>query len=89
VLLDHVLTGVATELKCHVTFLHKVRFVASLMPDEIAIVACETVDDNLRFSVQTRRADIVVRLASGSARLAQPAPPPAASTTPASGRYLG
>ena len=86
-MLDHVLTGVATEMNCQVSVLQKVKFVASLLPDEIAIVACEATDDRLRFSVRTQRADILVTLATGSVHLAHR--PPLASTIPESGSHLG
>ena len=88
-LLDRVLTGVATELNRPVTFLRKVKFAASLLPDETVTVACEATDDRLRFSVCSRRAGVLVTLASGSGQLALQTLPPVATTIPASGSVLG
>lgn len=83
-LLDHVLTGVTTELNCPVSVLQMVKFAAALLPDEIAMVTCEATGDRLRFSVQTRRAGLLVTLATGRVQLAlQPTSSPLASTTPA------
>ena len=87
--LDHVLTGIATELNRPVTFLRKVKFAASLLPDEIVTVACEATDDRLRFSVCSRRVGVLVTLASGSGQLAIQTLPPLETTIPASGSVPG
>ena len=87
--LDRVLTRVTTELNRPISVLQKVKFAAALLPDETAMVACEATGDKLRFSVQARRADILVTLVTGSAYLApQPATPPA-SAAPACGSLPG
>jgi len=86
--LDRVLTRVTTELNRPVSILQKVKFAAALLPEETAMVACEATGDRLRFSVQTRRGDILVMLVTGSASLsAQPTPP--ANAAPARGSLLG
>ena len=82
-LLDHVLTGVTTEMNRPVSVLQKVKFAAVLLPDETAMVACEAIGDRLRFSVQARRADIVVTLVTGSVHLAHQPVTLLTSTTPA------
>jgi 3-hydroxymyristoyl/3-hydroxydecanoyl-(acyl carrier protein) dehydratase len=87
-LLDHVLTGVTAALDRPVSVLRKVKFAVALLPDETALVACEATGDRLRFSVYTRRAAVMVTLATGSAQLA-PRPPPPAGTTPARGSLAG
>ncbi len=69
-LLHHVLAGVTAELQRRVSILQHVKFAAVLLPDERAVVACETNGDRLKFSVQTQRADALVTLATGSVRLA-------------------
>ena len=89
-LLDYVLTGVTAELNRPVTILQKVKFVAPLLPDELATVACDASGDQLIFSVQTWREGIPITLANGNALLAHqatPSPPP--SPTPAGGRLRG
>lgn len=68
--LDHVLTGVATELNRPVSVLKQVKFAAALLPGETAWVVCEASGDSLKFSVQVRRADVLVTLATGYAVLA-------------------
>ena len=88
-LLDHVLTGVTVELNRPVSVLRKVKFAAVLLPDEVAVVACEATGDRLRFSVQTRRADVMVTLATGSVHLAHQPPMQLANTTPACGSRPG
>jgi len=85
--LDRVLTRVTTELKRPVCILQKVKFLAALLPDETAMVACQATGDRLRFSVQARRADILVMLVTGSASLS-PQPTPA-NAAPARGSLLG
>jgi 3-hydroxymyristoyl/3-hydroxydecanoyl-(acyl carrier protein) dehydratase len=89
-LLDYVLTGVTAALNRPVTVLQKVKFVAPLLPDELATVACEATGDQLIFSVQTWREGILITLANGNALLAHqstPSPPP--SATPAGGSFRG
>jgi 3-hydroxymyristoyl/3-hydroxydecanoyl-(acyl carrier protein) dehydratase len=88
-LLDHVLTGVTAALNRPVTVLQKVKFIAPLLPDEPATVACEATGDQLTFSVQTCRSGILMTLANGNVHLAhQSAPSPPASAAPAAGRSL-
>jgi 3-hydroxyacyl-[acyl-carrier-protein] dehydratase len=89
-LLDYVLTGVTAALNRPVTVLQKVKFVAPLLPDELATVACDASGDQLIFSVQTWREGIPITLANGNALLAHqstPSAPP--SPTPAGGRLRG
>ncbi len=89
-LLDCVLAGVAAALNRPVTVLQKVRFVAPMLPEETATVACEATGDQVIFSVQTWRGDILITLADGNVHLAHPlTPTPPPSTTPASGSFPG
>ncbi len=88
-LLDHVLTGVTTELNRVVSVLQKVKFAAVLLPDETAWVACESIGDRLRFSVHARRADILVTLVTGSVHLAHKPVTLLTSTTPACRSFQG
>jgi len=69
-LLDHVLSGVIAELNRPVSVLKQVKFAAALLPAESAMVTCEACVDRLSFTVKTRRADVLVTLASGQAILA-------------------
>ena len=69
-LLDHVLSAVTAELKRPVSVLKQVKFAAALLPGESAMVTCDACGDRLRFTVKTRRADVLVTLASGQAILA-------------------
>ena len=88
-LLDHVLTGLASALDRPVAVLQKVKFAAPLLPDESVTVACEASGDQVMFSVQTRRGGILTTLANGNVRLGHssvPTAPP--GTTPASGGFL-
>jgi 3-hydroxyacyl-[acyl-carrier-protein] dehydratase len=88
-LLDCVLAGATATLNRPVTVLQKVKFVAPLLPDETATVACEATGDQLTFSVHTRRGGVVMTLASGNVRLApRPAPSAPPSATPACGSFL-
>jgi len=89
-LLDCVLAGATAALNRPVTVLQKVKFVAPLLPDESATVACEATGDQLTFSVQIRRWGILVTLATGNVHLGDrstPLAPPGA--TPACGSFLG
>jgi 3-hydroxymyristoyl/3-hydroxydecanoyl-(acyl carrier protein) dehydratase len=74
-LLDYVLTGVTAALNRPVAVLQKVKFVAPLLPDELATAACEATGDQLIFSVQTWREGILITLAHGNALLAHQSTP--------------
>jgi 3-hydroxyacyl-[acyl-carrier-protein] dehydratase len=85
-LLDHVLSAVTAELQRPVSVLKQVKFAAALLPGESAVVTCEACGDRLSFTVKTRRADVLVTLASGQAILAHgPTSPGACSTAARSG----
>lgn len=89
-LLDYVLAGATAALNRPVTVLQKIRFVAPLLPDEPATVACEATGDLLTFSVETTRGGILMTLATGNLHLGHrstPSAPPGA--TPACGSFLG
>jgi 3-hydroxymyristoyl/3-hydroxydecanoyl-(acyl carrier protein) dehydratase len=85
-LLDHVLSAVAAELKRPVAVLKQVKFAAALLPGESAMVTCAACGDRLSFTVKTRRADVLVTLASGHVILAHgPTPLGACGTSAGSG----
>jgi 3-hydroxyacyl-[acyl-carrier-protein] dehydratase len=69
-LLDHVLNAATAELKRPVSVLKQVKFAAALLAGESAMVTCDACGDRLSFTVTTRRADVLVTLASGQAILA-------------------
>jgi len=85
-LLDHVLSAVTAELKRPVSILKQVKFAAALLPGESAMVNCDACGDSLSFTVKTRRADVLVTLASGQAILAHgPTPLGGCGTSAGSG----
>lgn len=85
-LLDHVLSAVTAELKRPVSILEQVKFAAALLPGESAVVNCDACGDSLSFTVKTRRADVLVTLASGRAILAHgPTPLGGCGTSAGSG----
>ncbi|MEO6032180.1 MAG: AMP-binding protein [Burkholderiaceae bacterium] len=69
-LLDQVLTHLASALGRPVTVLEQVKFTAPLLPGETAQVAFDTDGRRVRFSVTTLRDDADVLLAHGSVVLA-------------------
>ena len=69
-LLDRVMSAVTAELKRPVSVLKQVKFAAALLPGESAMVTCDAFGDRLSFTVKTRRAVVLVTLASGQAILA-------------------
>jgi len=69
-LLDRVLTVVASEFKQPVTRLQQVKFGAALLPGETALAQIEAIGSQLKFSVQVQRAGAPVTVASGSLLLA-------------------
>lgn len=82
-LLNHVLSAVTAELKRPVSVLKQVKFAAALLPGESAMVSCDACGDRLSFTVKTRRADVLVTLASGQAILAKGPTPLGGSDTAA------
>ena len=75
-MLHHVLSGVNAELRRSVQSLQHVKFVAVLLPDEVATVACKAIADEVTFAVRTQRLQAWVTLARGSVRMARGSPAP-------------
>jgi 3-hydroxyacyl-[acyl-carrier-protein] dehydratase len=71
-LLGHVLSNVAREMKRPVQILQQVRFAAALLPGEIAVADVNVAGQEARFFVRVERVGALVTVASGSLRLADP-----------------
>lgn len=68
-LLGQVLAGVNAELGLAVSAVKHVKFTAALLPDETATARCEAGADEVRFTVQARRAGLLATLARGTLSL--------------------
>ncbi len=64
-LLDHVLSQIARGFEREVTVLQQVKFVAPLLPGELAMLSIDSVGERFKFSVRVRRAGATLTLATG------------------------